>query len=359
MSLTSLTRRSPGRWDATRRPAASWRCGRASACARAPRFAATEQDGLRIAEAFLQASREGDLGALRQLLADDAVLHSDGGGKKAATLRPVMGGDKVARFFAGIAGKPGGKLLGAAVVRLNGMPAVLGTEADGLPRSISLDIQDGRIVAVYMVRNPDKLRHVAALAPRQSTEPDAPLSPERYDLNLPALDLPGLRLRAMREADADDWHDYLRLEEVTRHTSWRLDGPATLSALIRAYAEPARSNSMRLAIAGPDDRLVGTIGLNEISIPHRRAEIAYDLAPTYWGRGVASEACRKLAEWPCGTWATPASRPRCSTPTRLRCGCWNAAASSARGCCTPIARSPAHRATSGSTRAPAAGGRRG
>ena len=156
-----------------------------------PRFAATEQDGLRIAEAFLQASREGDLGALRQLLADDAVLHSDGGGKKAATLRPVMGGDKVARFFAGIAGKPGGKLLGAAVVRLNGMPAVLGTEADGLPRSISLDIQDGRIVAVYMVRNPDKLRHVAALAPRQSTEPDAPLSPERYDLNLPALDLPG------------------------------------------------------------------------------------------------------------------------------------------------------------------------
>ena len=101
----------------------------------------------------------------------------------------------------------------------------------------------------------------------------------------------------MREADADDWHDYLRLEEVTRHTSWRLDGPATLSALIRAYAEPARSNSMRLAIAGPDDRLVGTIGLNEISIPHRRAEIAYDLAPTYWGRGVASEACRKLAEW--------------------------------------------------------------
>ena len=161
----------------------------------------------------------------------------------------------------------------------------------------------------------------------------------------------------MREADADDWHDYLRLEEVTRHTSWRLDGPATLSALIRAYAEPARSNSMRLAIAGPDDRLVGTIGLNEISIPHRRAEIAYDLAPTYWGRGVASEACRKLAEWACGTWATPASRPRCSTPTRLRCGCWNAAASSARGCCTPIARSPAHRATSGSTRAPAAGGR--
>ena len=136
-----------------------------------------------------------------------------------------------------------------------------------------------------MVRNPDKLRHVAALAPRQSTEPDAPLSPERYDLNLPALDLPGLRPARMREADADDWHDYLRLEEVTRHTSWRLDGPATLSALIRAYAEPARSSNMRLAIAGPDDRLVGTIGLNEISIPHRRAEIA-----TTWRRRIGAGA---------------------------------------------------------------------
>ena len=108
----------------------------------------------------------------------------------------------------------------------------------------------------------------------------------------------------MREADADDWHDYLRLE-VTRHTSWRLDGPATLSALIRAYAEPARSNNMRLAIAGPDDRLVGTIGLNEISIPHRRAEIATTWRADVLGQGVASEACRKLAEWALRTWATP------------------------------------------------------
>ena len=163
----------------------------------------------------------------------------------------------------------------------------------------------------------------------------------------------------MREADADDWHDYLRLEEVTRHTSWRLDGPATLSALIRAYAEPARSNSMRLAIAGPDDRLVGTIGLNEISIPHRRAEIAYDLAPTYWGRGVASEACRKLAEWAlrdlgyARIQATVLDTNQASLRVLERCGFQR------EGCCTPIARSPAHRATSGSTRALAAGGRRG
>ena len=62
-----------------------------------------------------------------------------------------------------------------------------------------------------MVRNPDKLRHVAALAPRQSAEPDA-LSPERYGLNLPVLDLRAAPARHAR-ADADDWHDYLRLEK--------------------------------------------------------------------------------------------------------------------------------------------------
>ena len=76
-------------------------------------------------------------GALRQLLADDAVLHS-GRRRQEGHAATGRGRRQVARFFAGIAGKPGGKLLGAAVVRLNGMPAVLGTDADGLPRSISL-----------------------------------------------------------------------------------------------------------------------------------------------------------------------------------------------------------------------------
>ena len=84
---------------------------------------------------------------------------------------------------------------------------------------------------------------------------------------------------------------------MTRHTSWRLDGPATLPALIRAYAEPARSDSMRLAIAGAG-RQAGRHDRPERNLhPAPAREIAYDLAPTYWGRGVASEACRKLAEW--------------------------------------------------------------
>lgn len=113
----------------------------------------------------------------------------------------------------------------------------------------------------------------------------------------PSLGVPGLCLRAMREDDAADWYAYLQLEDVTRHTSWRLDGPETLAGLIRAYMQPDHSNSMRLAIAGADDRLVGSIGLNEIALPQRRAEIAYDIAPAYWRQGLATHACTALTDW--------------------------------------------------------------
>ncbi|MDT4834693.1 Acetyltransferase (GNAT) domain protein [compost metagenome] len=113
----------------------------------------------------------------------------------------------------------------------------------------------------------------------------------------PGLGVPGMRLRAMRGEDAADWYAYLRNEQATRHTSWRLDGEETLADLIRAYAQPGQSHSMRLAIAGPDDRLVGTIGLNAIALPQRRAEIAYDIAPAHWRQGLATKACAALTGW--------------------------------------------------------------
>ncbi|HWL29300.1 MAG TPA: sigma-70 family RNA polymerase sigma factor [Burkholderiaceae bacterium] len=128
-----------------------------------PRYRVDEQEGLRIAEAFLRASRDGHVEQLRTLLAEDAVLETDGGGKKLATLRPILGADKIARFFAGIAVKEGGSIQEARVTQLNDMPAIVLKEADGLPRTISLDIQEDKIVAIYIVRNPDKLRHIQRL----------------------------------------------------------------------------------------------------------------------------------------------------------------------------------------------------
>ncbi len=115
--------------------------------------------------------------------------------------------------------------------------------------------------------------------------------------DLPELGLDGLRLRPMWDADASAWHAYLRDEAVTRHTSWQLDGPDTLVRLIRAYASPAESHSMRFAIETADGALAGTIGLNEISLPARRAEIAYDVAPQYWRRGIATQACEAVTAW--------------------------------------------------------------
>ncbi len=113
----------------------------------------------------------------------------------------------------------------------------------------------------------------------------------------PDLGIAGLRLRPLRDADAAAWYAYLSDDNVTRHTSWQLDGPDALVRLIRGYADPVATHAMRLAIVEADDRLIGTIGLNEITPGARRAEIAYDLAPSHWRRGIASRACEAVTGW--------------------------------------------------------------
>lgn len=115
---------------------------------------------------------------------------------------------------------------------------------------------------------------------------------------LPPIGTDGLALRVLRPQDASDWYAYLRDAAVTRHTSWRLDGLADLEQLIAACLAGRETGPVRLAIADTaSDRLRGTIGFNEISVPHRRAEIAYDLAPELWNRGIASRACAAVTAW--------------------------------------------------------------
>lgn len=113
----------------------------------------------------------------------------------------------------------------------------------------------------------------------------------------PDLGVAGLRLRPLRDTDAAAWYAYLSDDDVTRHTSWQLDGADALAGLIRGYADPVASHALRLAIVEADDRLIGTIGLNEITPGARRAEIAYDLAPSHWRRGIASQACEAVTGW--------------------------------------------------------------
>ncbi|WP_439575195.1 sigma-70 family RNA polymerase sigma factor [Phreatobacter sp.] len=127
-----------------------------------PRYAVGRERGQALAGAFLSASRSGDVAALKDLLAADVVVHSDGGGKRAAARKPVVGADKVARFFVHWAEKAGfrpARVLHAGAV--DGLPGYVTEEADGL-QVTAFDIRDGRIAAIYVVRNPDKLSHVGA-----------------------------------------------------------------------------------------------------------------------------------------------------------------------------------------------------
>ena len=103
----------------------------------------------------------GDTQAFAQILAKDAVLYSDGGGKRAAALNPIHGADRIVRFFEGVARKnPALAATAARPAIVNGLPGFVLRETDGSIDTLTIDHRDGRIVAVYLVRNPDKLQHV-------------------------------------------------------------------------------------------------------------------------------------------------------------------------------------------------------
>ena len=128
-----------------------------------PRFTIDRQKGLEIAAAFFDASRSGDIGALKAMLTDDVTLTGDGGGKRAAAMTPFVGIEAVLRTLEAVAGRIFAHQP-SALVRygmINGLPGFVTREADGI-QTTALDIRDGRISAIYVVRNPDKLRHLEA-----------------------------------------------------------------------------------------------------------------------------------------------------------------------------------------------------
>jgi RNA polymerase sigma-70 factor (ECF subfamily) len=126
-----------------------------------PRFDLPKEKGLEIAEAFFKASRSGDMTALSGLLAADVSMHADGGGKKPATTKPMLGFDEVMGFHTALAqffAKNGSRFLRFAVI--NGLPGFVTMEAGDTLQTTALDIRDGKIFGIYVMRNPDKLKHV-------------------------------------------------------------------------------------------------------------------------------------------------------------------------------------------------------
>jgi RNA polymerase sigma-70 factor (ECF subfamily) len=136
--------------------------GRAHVREARPRFAVDPDAADRLAAAFLAVAREGDFDALRALLAEDAVLRADGGGKLPAALAPIVGRDRIARFLAGVARKvrEAGYVLTPTPARINGQPGVVVRDAEGIVPTMALGVRAGAIVAVDIVRNPDKLGHL-------------------------------------------------------------------------------------------------------------------------------------------------------------------------------------------------------
>jgi RNA polymerase sigma-70 factor, ECF subfamily len=126
-----------------------------------PRFPTSPEEGRRLAAAFRQAAEAGDAQALTQLLAEDAVLYTDGGGKRLAALNPIRGADKIQRFLAGVARKnPSLPAIEARAATVNGLAGFVMREPDGSINTMAFEHHAGRIVAIYLVRNPEKLRHV-------------------------------------------------------------------------------------------------------------------------------------------------------------------------------------------------------
>lgn len=125
-----------------------------------PRHVVSADEGARIVSAFSAAIRDGDLDGLRGMLAADATLYSDGGGRIAAALHPIHGADRITRFFIGVARKFGNRFPPARPATVNGLPGAISADPDGNKQAIAFDIADGRIVAIYLQRNPEKLGHV-------------------------------------------------------------------------------------------------------------------------------------------------------------------------------------------------------
>lgn len=126
-----------------------------------PRFRVETQRGLELAKAFFAASRSGDMSTLGEMLAADVSLHADGGGKRPAAGRPVLGFERVMKVHAYLAElfrQNGSTLVRAGFI--NGLPGFVTLEADGELQTTALEIEDGKVTAIYVVRNPDKLRHL-------------------------------------------------------------------------------------------------------------------------------------------------------------------------------------------------------
>ena len=130
-----------------------------------PRFEADRRERDELASRFFDALREGDVEGLRELLAADASMVGDGGGKAPQWARAISGAENVARVLASML--PSLIRMGVEVDphEVNGQPGAIFRYRDGkVLNTWTLDVLDGRIQTIRSVQNPDKLGHVGPVA---------------------------------------------------------------------------------------------------------------------------------------------------------------------------------------------------
>jgi RNA polymerase sigma-70 factor, ECF subfamily len=129
-----------------------------------PPPAATPDSHARLLQAFGEAVASGNVARLAELLRADAVALTDGGGRKTAARNPIVGADKIARFFIGLAAKNAGHDIRIEPAMINGAFGALLYLDGELDHTMSMAISGDKIAAIYIVRNPDKLRHLPTAA---------------------------------------------------------------------------------------------------------------------------------------------------------------------------------------------------
>ncbi|WP_436763536.1 RNA polymerase sigma-70 factor [Streptosporangium sp. V21-05] len=130
-----------------------------------PRFEADRGEREELASRFFDALREGDVAGLRELLAADVSMVGDGGGKAPQLARAIVGAENVARLAASVFPRMARADVTFEPHEVNGEPGAIFRDRDGrVLHTLALDISDGRIQALRLVINPDKLGHLGPVA---------------------------------------------------------------------------------------------------------------------------------------------------------------------------------------------------
>jgi RNA polymerase sigma-70 factor, ECF subfamily len=130
-----------------------------------PRFDADPAERDRLAARFLAAARDGDLAGLVAMLASDAVLVGDGGGRARSIPKPMHGAPAIARALVAFYGQSVEWGLTFELARVNGQPGFRTLDADGrIVNVVGIDISGGRVERIHSMLNPEKLAHLGPVS---------------------------------------------------------------------------------------------------------------------------------------------------------------------------------------------------